>query len=227
MTAIRIIDSHLELADVGANDHHNELHSIASHNDTSATGVQLNILTDNSIADALHRHSELVASDGLPDPAVSVNASGKVIIYGGSNIQRNVDNATLNLIGGSNTSNGAYFQVSGKNRTSHLGSLKFWANTATAHVGSDDHKIILGHYNGASSWVPRLVVDSVGHIGAGTSAPATSALMDLTSTTGALLLTRLTTAQKNALTAVNGMVLYDSTLNKFQGYENGAWTSLI
>jgi hypothetical protein len=35
------------------------------------------------------------------------------------------------------------------------------------------------------------------------------------------------TTQKNALTAVNGMLVYDSTLNKFQGYENGAWANLI
>ena len=38
---------------------------------------------------------------------------------------------------------------------------------------------------------------------------------------------RLTTAQKNALTAVNGMIVYDTTLNKFQGFENSAWISFI
>jgi hypothetical protein len=51
--------------------------TIASH-DTSATGAQLNTLTDNSIANTLHRHSELVASDGDPDPAVTVDAAGNV-----------------------------------------------------------------------------------------------------------------------------------------------------
>lgn len=35
-------------------------------------------LTDNSIADALHRHSKLVASDGSPDPALSVDKVGNV-----------------------------------------------------------------------------------------------------------------------------------------------------
>jgi len=35
-------------------------------------------LINNSIADTLHRHSELVASDGSPDPAVSVDAVGNV-----------------------------------------------------------------------------------------------------------------------------------------------------
>lgn len=38
---------------------------------------------------------------------------------------------------------------------------------------------------------------------------------------------RLTTSQKTALTAVNGMIVYDTTLNKFQGFENGSFTSFI
>lgn len=37
----------------------------------------------------------------------------------------------------------------------------------------------------------------------------------------------LTTAERDALTAVNGMVIYNTTLNKFQGYENSAWVNLI
>lgn len=40
-------------------------------------------------------------------------------------------------------------------------------------------------------------------------------------------LASLTTAQRDALTAVNGDLIYNSTLNKFQGYENGAWANLI
>ena len=37
----------------------------------------------------------------------------------------------------------------------------------------------------------------------------------------------LTTTERNALTAANGMVIYNSTDNKFQGYENGAWANLV
>jgi len=66
-----------------------------------------------------------------------------------------------------------------------------------------------------------------GNVGIGATAPATSAKLEIASTTGALLIPRMTTTQKNNLTAVNGMLVYDSTLNKFQGYENGAWTNLI
>ena len=34
-------------------------------------------------------------------------------------------------------------------------------------------------------------------------------------------------AERNALTPANGMVIYNSTDNKFQGYEGGAWANLI
>ena len=48
----------------------------------------------------------------------------------------------------------------------------------------------------------------------------------ITTTTGALLLPRLTTTQRNALTAANGMIIYNTTDSKFQGYAGGAWVNL-
>ena len=59
----------------------------------------------------------------------------------------------------------------------------------------------------------------------GTASPATSAKLDFTSTTGALLVPRMTTAQRDALTAVNGMIIYNSQTNAFNFYENGAWVT--
>ena len=47
------------------------------------------------------------------------------------------------------------------------------------------------------------------------------------STTGYVQLPALTSTQRDALSAVNGMVIYNSTTNKFQGYENGGWANLI
>lgn len=37
----------------------------------------------------------------------------------------------------------------------------------------------------------------------------------------------ITTTARNALTASNGMIIYNSTDNKFQAYENGGWANLI
>jgi hypothetical protein len=36
----------------------------------------------------------------------------------------------------------------------------------------------------------------------------------------------LTATERNALTAVNGMVIYNTTYNRFEGYQNGAWINL-
>ncbi len=65
--------------DIAARDH-TESHTVASHNDTTGTGAELNTLTDNSMADALHRHSELSASDGSPDKIVYTDSDGTLFV---------------------------------------------------------------------------------------------------------------------------------------------------
>ena len=42
-----------------------------------------------------------------------------------------------------------------------------------------------------------------------------------------LRVANLTTTERNALTAANGMIIYNTTDSKFQGYENGGWANLI
>jgi hypothetical protein len=43
-----------------------------------------------------------------------------------------------------------------------------------------------------------------------------------------ILAPQLTTDQRNEIqTPINGQIIYNTTLNKFQGYENGAWVNLI
>jgi len=66
-----------------------------------------------------------------------------------------------------------------------------------------------------------------GNVGFGTETPNTSAILELSSTTGALLLPRMTTAQEGALTAANGMIIYNTSTNKVRVYEGGAWANVI
>lgn len=43
-----------------------------------------------------------------------------------------------------------------------------------------------------------------------------------------ILVPQLTTKQQGEIQSpVNGQIIYNTTLNKFQGYENGAWVNLI
>ena len=44
---------------------------------------------------------------------------------------------------------------------------------------------------------------------------------------GAMLLGNMDTTARDALTGANGMIIYNTTDNKFQGYENGSWANLI
>jgi len=52
------------------------------------------------------------------------------------------------------------------------------------------------------------------------------ALLELNSTSRGLLFPRMTTAQKNAITAVAGLVVYDTTLNKLCMYNGAAWETI-
>lgn len=49
--------------------------------------------------------------------------------------------------------------------------------------------------------------------------------VNVNSTTNLLIVARLTTAQRDALTAVNGMLIYNTTDDEFQGYQDGAWVT--
>ena len=58
------------------------------------------------------------------------------------------------------------------------------------------------------------------------AAPAASAVAEFASTTGAILFPRMTQAQRDALTGVNGMIVYNTDTDRFDGYAAGAWTPL-
>jgi hypothetical protein len=54
-----------------------------------------------------------------------------------------------------------------------------------------------------------------------------SAILTIDSTTKGFLPPRMTTTQKNAITAVAGLVVYDSTTNKLQCYNGSTWNDLF
>ncbi len=56
------------------------VHSVASHNDTSGTGTELDTLTDGSNADALHNHSGVVFADNADSAVVDISEVTDVTI---------------------------------------------------------------------------------------------------------------------------------------------------
>lgn len=50
--------------------------------------------------------------------------------------------------------------------------------------------------------------------------------LEVSSTTGGVIFPRMTTTQRNAISAVNGTIIYNTTDNAFQFYQNGSWALL-
>jgi hypothetical protein len=70
--------------------------------------------------------------------------------------------------------------------------------------------------------------------GAGTPTVSSATNLDLSAVAavrvvggGTFRLPSLNSTQRAALTPANGDMIYNNTINKFQGYENGAWANII
>lgn len=70
-----------------------------------------------------------------------------------------------------------------------------------------------------------IFVDSANHVGIG-AVPSTSGALEITSTNGALIVPRMSTAQRDAMTIVNGMIVYSTTSNQLFARVNGTWVDV-
>ncbi len=86
-------------------------------------------------------------------------------------------------------------------------------------IGTVDNKGIKFRTNATN----RMLVTNTGNVGIGTESP--QGALDVSSTTGAFILPRMTTTQRDALTPVNGMIIYNTSTNQFDFYENGSWVT--
>jgi|TARA_R110000772_G_scaffold136287_3_gene245016 outer membrane lipoprotein SlyB len=82
--------------------------------------------------------------------------------------------------------------------------------------------------NSSGSLVNLLTFNSAGNLGIGLPRPLQKLHVNGNAqVNGFVQFGSLTTTERDALTAANGMVIYNSTDNKFQGRENGAWVNLV
>ena len=94
--------------------------------------------------------------------------------------------------------NGVYIQNAG-NDGIHVDNAINWA----------------GYFNGTGYFA--------GNVGIGTETP--QGALDVNSTTGAFIVPRMTTTERDVLTGINGMIIYNTTNDQFNFYEAGAWVT--
>ena len=103
-------------------------------------------------------------------------------------------------------------------------------------ITSGATNIIIGYDNDAPSATANNQLDigdtiygdlSAGSISLGATSPDGSAILDLTSTTKGLLLPRMTTPQRNAISSpVSGLLIYNTTTNKLNVYTASSWEAV-
>ena len=124
---------------------------------------------------------------------------------------------------GFNTGDSTNFKITGTNNIL-LGTnitTPAAASTNTLNIGN----VLYGtNLYSNTTGNPASAAQTTGQIGINVTTPATSAVLDVTSTTKGFLKPRMTTTQKNAIaTPAEGLTVYDLTLHQMSYYNGTAW----
>lgn len=97
------------------------------------------------------------------------------------------------------------------------------AGTSFYGLGASTDKLLF-HANSANDANPAMVLSKEGNLGIGNTDPASSSILDLTSTNKGFLPTRLTQAQRDALAPiVPGLMIYNRDINCMQYWTSTTW----
>jgi hypothetical protein len=152
-------------------------------------------------------------------------ASGPYSFVGGGVGNISSDSFSFVGCGERNTASAPFATVPGGYADTAAGNYSFAAGDRVRITSAGDYTFALGS-NFTTSASHAVIFHDSGtpiKVGIGTTSP--QGALDVSSTTGALIVPRMTTTQRNALTAVNGMIIYNTTTNQFNFYENGAWVT--
>jgi hypothetical protein len=97
----------------------------------------------------------------------------------------------------------------------------------SVQTGTDSDELgmaffIHGSASGSTPPSEAMRIDFKGRVGINTTSP--SAPLEVASTTGGVIIPRMTTTERIAISSpIDGEMIYNTTTNKFQGRANGAW----
>lgn len=156
-----------------------------------------------------------------------------------TNTNAGTDVSIVNTNGGSSVApgfsaaNGTYTYAAGMMGTGAASYGDRTANMAQQYTSSPQGIITMVDANGpyriaTNGNVTNFIFTGAGQFGVGTASPAASALADFSSTTRGLLMPRMTTTQRNAISSpATGLIVYNTTVDSFQYHpSSGGWQNL-
>ena len=106
------------------------------------------------------------------------------------------------------------------NSTGNKGYIGIWNGDHDIDVGTNTS---IGKTHIVTNTIPRITADVGGNVGIGTTTP--NAILDIESTNSGLLIPRMTTSQRNGITAPsNGLMVYNTSTSAIN-YYNGSTSS--
>jgi hypothetical protein len=140
------------------------------------------------------------------------------------------ENSHLVLVGGTAGQTGVHFNDSATGTTTAGGKMVYDHASGDLTIDVENSvKIPLNDAAGDEFTVDEttLVVNSINNnVGIGTATPSTAAALDIVSTKGALIVPRMTNAQRDVLAAVGGMVIWSTDDSCLQEYDGTVWGCL-
>ena len=100
-----------------------------------------------------------------------------------------------------------------------------FATEIQGNIIGDDSTVIIDHTTGAIN-ASIVTGDLKGSVFADDSTAIIDGINKTVIAGGFVQFGSYNTTERNALTAVNGMVIYNSQVNRFQGYQNSAWINI-
>jgi hypothetical protein len=170
----------------------------------SRTAAQ--VLSDIGAVASSHTHSKLVASDGSPDPALSIDATGNATFYAAAlfgsgvngSIRNSSDSASMAVQSATSNLYGPGVEMYGRDHATLPGQMYL------SYGGYNDVGSLTIRHREDSSWTTVAHIDSSGNFGLKTDSPATA--LDVNGEATVRTINAHGSAATTYLTAVSGVI---------------------